>query len=75
MPSQTNEQALEACIERRLTDTCLEDLKTEHGIFEDIMAQQRKIELDLYRLISSDNSSKIALIDTMKRMVQPRIGI
>jgi len=44
-------------------------------IFEDVMAQQRKIELDLYRLISSDNSSKIALIDTMKRMVQPRIGL
>ncbi len=75
MPSQTNEQALEACIERRLKGTCLEDLKTEQGIFEDVMAQQRKIELDLYRLISSDNSSKIALINTMKRMVQPRIGI
>jgi type I restriction enzyme R subunit len=28
MPSQTNEQALEACIEKRLTGTTLEDLKT-----------------------------------------------
>jgi type I restriction enzyme R subunit len=39
-------------------------------MFEDVMAQQRKIELDLYRLISTDNSSKMALIDTMKRMVR-----
>ena len=31
MPSQTNEQALESAIERRLTGTCLEDLK-EQGI-------------------------------------------
>ena len=44
-------------------------------IFEDVMAQQRKIELDLYRLISTDNSSKLALIDTMERMVQPRINL
>ncbi len=27
MPSQTNEQALEAAIERTLTGTCLEELK------------------------------------------------
>ena len=39
-------------------------------IFEDVMAQQRKIELDLYRLVSTDNSSKMALIETMKRMVR-----
>ncbi len=38
-------------------------------IFDDVMAQQRKIELDLYKLISTDSSSKIALIETMKRMV------
>jgi type I restriction enzyme R subunit len=38
-------------------------------IFDDVMAQQRRIELDLYKLISNDSSSKIALIETMKRMV------
>ena len=27
MPSQTNEQALEAAIEKRLTGTCLEELQ------------------------------------------------
>ncbi len=30
MPSKTNEQALEATIERRLTGTCLEELKQQH---------------------------------------------
>ena len=29
MPSQTNEQALEAAIEKQLTGTCLEDLKKQ----------------------------------------------
>jgi len=29
MPSQTNEQALEAAIEKRLTGTCLEELRTQ----------------------------------------------
>lgn len=31
MPSQTNEQALEAAIEKRLTGTCLEDLRERAG--------------------------------------------
>ena len=29
MPSQTNEAALEATIEKRLTGSCLEELKTQ----------------------------------------------
>ncbi|MFC4818525.1 type I restriction endonuclease subunit R [Flavobacterium sp. GCM10023249] len=37
-------------------------------IFDDIMAKQRKNELDLYRLIAKDDSFKQAFLDTMKRM-------
>lgn len=44
MPSQTNEAALEAAIEKRLTGTCLEDLRAQ-GIAWD-SAQDR---VDLYR--------------------------
>lgn len=40
MPSQTNEQALEAAIEKKLTGSCLEDLKNEGSL------QERE---DLYR--------------------------
>jgi type I restriction enzyme, R subunit len=36
MVSQTNEQALEAAIEKALTGTCLEDIKA--GVQEDISA-------------------------------------
>ena len=32
MPSQTNEQALEASIEKRLTGSCLEELKAQSGL-------------------------------------------
>ncbi|WP_210489044.1 type I restriction endonuclease subunit R [Rufibacter aurantiacus] len=38
-------------------------------MFEDVMARQRKIELDLYRLISKDEAAKSALKDSLKRMV------
>lgn len=38
-------------------------------IFEDVMAKQRKTELDLYRLISKDDAFKIAMQDTLKRML------
>lgn len=37
-------------------------------IMNDVMAQQRKQELDLYRLYAKDDAFKIALFDTMKRM-------
>ncbi|MCO6148945.1 type I restriction endonuclease subunit R [Flavobacterium sp. NRK1] len=40
-----------------------------YKIFDDVMAKQRKNELDLYRLIAKDNAFKQAFIDTMKRMV------
>lgn len=40
-----------------------------YKIFDDVMAKQRKNELDLYRLIAKDDSFKQAFIDTMKRMV------
>ena len=39
-------------------------------IFEDIMAKQRKNELDLYRLISKDDASKTALLDLLKRILK-----
>lgn len=48
-------------------------------IFEEVMGKQRKTELDLYRLLSQDDSFKIAMQDTIKRMLnlpqqhQPRI--
>lgn len=38
-------------------------------IFDDVMSQQRKSELDLYRLISKDEAFKIAMQDTLRRML------
>jgi type I restriction enzyme, R subunit len=38
-------------------------------IFEEVMAKQRKTELDLYRLISKDDAFKVAMQDTLKRML------
>lgn len=39
-------------------------------IFDEVMAKQRKNELDLYRLISKDESFRIAMQDTLKRMLR-----
>jgi type I restriction enzyme R subunit len=38
-------------------------------IFDDIMSKQRKSELDLYRLIAKDEAFKIAMQDTLKRIL------
>lgn len=38
-------------------------------IFDDVMAKQRKTELDLYRLMSKDDAFKQAMLDTIKRML------
>lgn len=38
-------------------------------IFDEVMGKQRKNELDLYRLISQDEGFKIAMQDTIKRML------
>ena len=38
-------------------------------IFDDVMSKQRKNELDLYRLISMDDAFKIAMQDTLKRIL------
>jgi type I restriction enzyme R subunit len=38
-------------------------------IFDDVMGKQRKNELDLYRLISQDEVFKIAMQDTIKRIL------
>jgi type I restriction enzyme R subunit len=38
-------------------------------IFDEVMGKQRKNELDLYRLLSQDDSFKQAMIDTIKRML------
>jgi len=38
-------------------------------IFDDVMGKQRRNELDLYRLISQDEVFKIAMQDTIKRIL------
>ena len=38
-------------------------------IFDEVMGKQRKNELDLYRLIAQDDGFKIAMQDTIKRML------
>lgn len=38
-------------------------------IFEDVMSKQRKNELDLYRLMTNDEAFKLAIQDTVKRML------
>jgi hypothetical protein len=39
-------------------------------MFEEVMAKQRKNELDLYRLISNDDAFKYAMQDTLKRILR-----
>ncbi len=39
-------------------------------MFEDVMGKQRKTELELYKLISQDQSFKIAMQDTIKRILR-----
>ena len=39
-------------------------------IFDEVMGKQRKNELDLYRLISKDESFRVAMLDTIKRMLR-----
>jgi type I restriction enzyme R subunit len=38
-------------------------------IFDDVMGKERKIELDLYRMVSQDDGFKAAMLDTLKRML------
>lgn len=38
-------------------------------IFDDVMSKQRKTELDLYKLIATDDSFKAAMQDTVKRLL------
>ena len=38
-------------------------------IFDDVMAQQRKSELDLYKKVTQDDSFRIAMQDTIKRIL------
>ncbi len=38
-------------------------------IFEEVMNKQRRNELDLYRLLSQDEGFKLAMQDTLKRML------
>lgn len=39
-------------------------------IFDEVMSKQRKTELDLYRLISKDDAFRIAMQDTLKRILR-----
>jgi type I restriction enzyme R subunit len=44
-------------------------------ILDDVMSQQRKKELDLYKLYAKDDSFYQAFFDTMKRMIDnPNLG-
>jgi len=38
-------------------------------IFNDVMAQQRKMELDLYKKVTQDDAFRIAMQDTLKRIL------
>lgn len=38
-------------------------------IFNEVMAKQRKNELELYRLIAKDDAFKVAMMDTLKRVL------
>ncbi|WP_304063619.1 type I restriction endonuclease subunit R [Pedobacter glucosidilyticus] len=38
-------------------------------IFEDVMAKERKNELDLYRMLAKDDSFKLAMQETLKRVL------
>ncbi len=38
-------------------------------IFEDVLAKQRKVEMELYKMVVQDDSFKTAMQDTLKRLV------
>ncbi|GEM55509.1 DEAD/DEAH box helicase [Flavobacterium branchiophilum] len=38
-------------------------------IFDEVMSQQRKLELDLYKKVTQDDSFRIAMQDTLKRIL------
>jgi type I restriction enzyme R subunit len=38
-------------------------------IFTDVMSKERKNELDLYRLIAKDDAFRLAMLDTLKRVL------
>lgn len=38
-------------------------------IFDDVIAKQRRSELELYRLVAKDDAFRIAMLDTVKRML------
>jgi len=42
-------------------------------IIEDVFAQQRRQDVELYKLHAKDDAFKLAMFDTMKRMVEGRI--
>ena len=47
-----------------------------HKILEDVMSNQRRQELELYKLYAKDDAFKRAFFDTMKRMVdEPELSI
>ncbi|MGB0372880.1 MAG: type I restriction endonuclease subunit R [Opitutales bacterium] len=47
-----------------------------HKILEDVMSNQRRQELELYKLYAKDEAFKTAFFQTMKRMVdEPRIAV
>lgn len=58
-------------MEKYANNTDVQNREIAFGkIFDEVMGKQRKNELDLYRLISQDEGFKIAMQDTIKRMLK-----
>lgn len=61
MPSQTNDQALEAAIGKCLTGTCLEDLRGR-GITGDVAGRARTTIRAIFRLPNPPNWEIIIIL-------------
>ena len=44
-------------------------------MFEEVMSKERKNELDLYRLIAKDDAFRVAMLDTLKRVLGGGVNI
>ena len=68
MPSQTNEAALEAAIEKRLTGTCLEELRTQgssvaerNELYHTVLSPPLEVGRNYYMGNASDFNAKYAI--------------
>ena len=82
MPSQTNEQALESAIERKLTGTSLEELKTtgtpsakftkDHFVIIDAIGVERSQKTDSRPLERNPSISLKDLMEEKRQLAVPR---